>query len=185
MRPITPDDAQGAHDVTMAGFGTYDAFAPPGWQPPADMGAEGATERLAREGAYGVVAVDNDEVVGFAAYEPARQEGDEGFSGPLIPGLAHVWAVFLAESHWGQGVASRLLAVLTDHIRTAGSPKRACTSPPARRGGGPSTPARAGARLVSRSSSRSSDSSSSRCVARSSPSCPPECAEEAGCRGSP
>ena len=120
MRPITPDDAQGAHDVTMAGFGTYDAFAPPGWQPPADMGAEGATERLAREGAYGVVAVDNDELVGFAAYEPARQEGDEGLSGPLIPGLAHVWAVFVAESHWGQGVASRLLAVLTDHIRTAG-----------------------------------------------------------------
>jgi hypothetical protein len=30
MRPITPDDAQGAHDVTIAGFGTYDAFAPPG-----------------------------------------------------------------------------------------------------------------------------------------------------------
>jgi GNAT superfamily N-acetyltransferase len=31
-----------------------------------------------------------------------------------------VWAVFVAESHWGHGVATRLLAALTDHIRTAG-----------------------------------------------------------------
>jgi GNAT superfamily N-acetyltransferase len=67
-----------------------------------------------------VVAVDVDAIVGFAAYEPAREETDEGFAGPLIPGLAHVWAVFVAESHWGQGVATRLLAALTDHIRTAG-----------------------------------------------------------------
>jgi len=120
VRPITPEDAQAAHEVTMAGFRTYYAFAPMGWQPPADMGAEGAARRLAREGAYGVVAVDAGAVVGFAAYEPAREEGDEGFTGPLIPGLAHVWAVFVAESHWGQGVATRLLAALTDHIRAAG-----------------------------------------------------------------
>jgi GNAT superfamily N-acetyltransferase len=81
------------------------------------MGAEGATKRLAREGSYGVVAVDVDAIVGFAAYEPAREETDAGFAGPLIPGLAHVWAVFVAESHWGHSVATRLLAALTDHIR--------------------------------------------------------------------
>jgi GNAT superfamily N-acetyltransferase len=120
LRRISPDDADAAHAVTMAGFRTYVEFAPPGWEPPADMSAEGATKRLARDGAYGVVAVDDREVVGFAAYEPAREETDEGFAGPLIPGLAHVWAVFVAESHWGQGVATRLLAALTDHIRTAG-----------------------------------------------------------------
>jgi hypothetical protein len=94
LRRITPEDAQAAHEVTMAGFRTYHAFAPRGWQPPPDMGAEGATKRLAREGSYGVVAVDVDAIVGFAAYEPAREETDEGFAGPLIPGLAHVWAVF-------------------------------------------------------------------------------------------
>ena len=37
-----------------------------------------------------------------------------------MPGLAHVWAVFVAESYWGQGIARRLLAALTDHIRDAG-----------------------------------------------------------------
>ena len=120
IRRITPEDAQAAHEVTMSGFRTYHAFAPAGWQPPADMGAEGATKRLARDGAHGVVAVDAGEVVGFAAYEPAREETDEGFGGPLIAGLAHVRALFVAESHWGQGVATRLLAVLTDHIRRAG-----------------------------------------------------------------
>jgi GNAT superfamily N-acetyltransferase len=85
------------------------------------MGADGTTQRLAREGAYGVVALDEGRLVGFAAYEPAREETpDEGFSGPRIPGLAHVWAVFAAESHWGRGVAAGLQGDLIDHIRTAG-----------------------------------------------------------------
>jgi GNAT superfamily N-acetyltransferase len=120
LRPITPADAQAAHEVTMAGFRTYAEFAPAGWTPPADMGADGARTRLAREGAYGVVAVDEGAIVGFAAYEPAREATEEGFGGPPIPGLAHVWAVFVAESHWGRGVAPRLLADLTGHIRAAG-----------------------------------------------------------------
>jgi GNAT superfamily N-acetyltransferase len=120
LRSITLDDTQAAHDVAMAGFRSYDAFAPPGWVPPAEMGVEGIRARLAREEAYGVVAVDDDEVVGFAAYEPAREKLDERFTWPVIPGLAHVWAVFVAESRWGQGVSTRLLAGLTDHIRAAG-----------------------------------------------------------------
>lgn len=121
LRPVAPEDAQATHEVTMAGFATYHTFAPPGWEPPADMGADGALQRLARDGAYGVVALDAGVLVGFAAYEPAREETpDEGFSGPLIAGLAHVWAVFVAESHWGRGVATGLLSDLTDHIRTAG-----------------------------------------------------------------
>jgi hypothetical protein len=93
LRRITPADAQAAHEVTMAGFRTYHAFAPRGWQPPADMGAEAPpSDSSARK--LMVVAVDVDAIVGFAAYEPAREETDEGFAGPLIPGLAHVWAVF-------------------------------------------------------------------------------------------
>ena len=121
FRPIAPEDAQAAHEVTMAGFAAYRTFAPPGWEPPADMAAEGVTQRLGGERAYGVVALDEGVLVGFAAYEPAREETpDKGFSGPLIPGLAHVWAVFVAESHWGRGVATGLLADLIDHIRTAG-----------------------------------------------------------------
>ena len=105
----------------MAGFTTYSAFAPPGWAPPDDMGAAGVTQRLAGDGAYGVVALDGDMLVGFAAYEPARETTpDKGFSGPLIPGLAHIWAVFVAESHWGTGAATGLLTDLTDHIRAAG-----------------------------------------------------------------
>jgi GNAT superfamily N-acetyltransferase len=120
IRAVTSADIPGAHHVVTAGFASYATFAPPGWEPPPDMGAEGLAERLAREGAYGIVAVEEDEVVGFAAYGPAREETDEGFVGPLLPGLAHVWAVFVAESYWGRGLARRLLAALTDHIRDAG-----------------------------------------------------------------
>ena len=120
VRPIAPQDLRAAHEVAMEGFRTYRTFAPPGWEPPADLGADGVAERLSREGAYGVVALDGDTVVGFAAYEPAREQTDEGFAGPLIPGLAHVWAVFVAESHWGRGVATQLMRALVDHIRAAG-----------------------------------------------------------------
>src|SRR3954451_520990 len=120
LRRITPEDAHAAHEVTMAGFRTYHAFAPRGWQPPDDMGAEGATRRLARGGRPGGVAVGDHALVRVAACEPAREETDDGFAGPAIPELAHVWAVFVAESHWGRGVGTLLLADLTDHIRTAG-----------------------------------------------------------------
>ena len=123
VRPVAPEDLQAAHEVTTEGLETYRTFAPPGWAPPTDLGAEGVAVRLAREGAYGVVAVDEDAVVGFAAYEPAREAGDDGFTGPLIAGLAHVWAVFVAESHWGRGVATRLLGALIDDMRQARFPE--------------------------------------------------------------
>ena len=38
LRRITPEDAGAAHEVTMAGFRTYHAFAPEGWQPPRWVG---------------------------------------------------------------------------------------------------------------------------------------------------
>jgi GNAT superfamily N-acetyltransferase len=116
LRPATPADAEAIHGVIAAGFATYRRFAPEGWEPPT-QGPDRAGTRLDAPGAWGVVAVDSARVVGVGAFEPAREGVIEG---PLIPGLAHIWAIFVGESHWGSGVAIELLAATTTEIWTQG-----------------------------------------------------------------
>ena len=41
----------------------------------------------------------------LVAFEAARETPLEG---PLIEGLAHIWAVFVSPSHWGTGTAPRI-----------------------------------------------------------------------------
>jgi GNAT superfamily N-acetyltransferase len=129
LRRATPEDAGAAWALTMAGFETYRSFAPAGWDPPQET-AETTRARLAREGAHGVVAVADGAVVGFGAFEPAR----EGVvRGRRIPGLAHVWAIFAAESHWGTGLATALLAGVTEAMRHDGFPEARLSTPSGQR----------------------------------------------------
>lgn len=119
LRPATPEDAEGAHAVFMAGFETYRSFAAPGWEPPHETVDE-MRERLVADGGWGVVGTEHGEIVAFGAYEPARGDDRNPRIGPRIEGLAHVWAVFVAEPHWGTGAATAVLAALTGHMRDAG-----------------------------------------------------------------
>ena len=113
VRPAELDDCDAIIAVTKAGFETYRSFAPDGWEPPGDMTGEGLGQRLAVEHAYGVVAVEDDAVVGFGAFETARDPHPDG---ELIDGLAHIWAVFVAPSHWGTGTATEVITALTDEM---------------------------------------------------------------------
>jgi len=115
LRRATVDDAPAIARVTSAGFDTYRSFAPEGWEPPDDM-IGGLGERLARPTAWGVVAEEDAAIVGFAAFIPASDIPD----GPPLPGLAHVWAVFVAPQAWGTGVARELMAALLDEIGAQG-----------------------------------------------------------------
>lgn len=114
LRPATVADAPAAAALGLAGMETYRAWAGPGWEPRAD-GPRRVAERL-RHG-WGTVAEDGGDVVGFGAFEPAREQPRLG---ALVPGLAHVWAVFTAESHWGTGVATELLDALVAEMRRRG-----------------------------------------------------------------
>lgn len=124
LRPATPADAEAITAVTRAGFETYRSFAPEGWSPPSET-PDDTRSRLTAEGAWGVVAVGSEKVVAVGAFEPAR----DGFKGPLIPGLAHIWAIFVAESHWGAGVATKVLAATTTEIWTRGFPEARLFTP--------------------------------------------------------
>jgi GNAT superfamily N-acetyltransferase len=63
-----------------------------------------------------VVAEADGEIIGVGAYIAARLAR----TGPLIPGMAHVAAVFVAEPWWGRGVGPALLDRLVERMRAAG-----------------------------------------------------------------
>ena len=116
LRRAAAEDAAAIGAVVRAGFETYRSFAPAGWQPPA-QGPDRSGSRLQAAGAWGVVAVDAGRVVGVGAFDPGR-EGP--IDGRLIPGLAHIWAIFVAESHWGTGAATAILAATVAEIAGRG-----------------------------------------------------------------
>ena len=116
LRRATAEDAPAIGLVTAAGFEGYRDFAPDGWDPPEDM-IGGLAERLARPGAWGVVSDADGEIDGFAAFLPAQDPLPDG---PLVPGLAHVWAVFVAPSAWGTGLVTELMDALTAEMAAQG-----------------------------------------------------------------
>lgn len=103
-----------ADAVVREGFASYRSFGIPGWEPPAEPMPE-LDVRLAN--GWGVVAEDGGEIVGFGAFSQARASAMEG---PPLPGLAHVWAIFVRETHWGAGIANALLAAVTAEIARQG-----------------------------------------------------------------
>ncbi len=126
LRRARASDAPGIAAVCAAGFETYRSFAPPGWEPPADVGdAEQVQDRMRREDAFTIVAEGREAVVGAAMLAAART----GRDGPVIEGLAHVSLLFVAEAFWGTGLAAALLGGLVDEMRARGYPEARLYTP--------------------------------------------------------
>jgi GNAT superfamily N-acetyltransferase len=107
-----------AHDVDAiialfsAGVETYREFAPPGWEPP-DPDRDNTRDILADSQTWAMLAVVDGVPVGHASFTPARERGPGEAAGswrerPLIPGLAHLWQLFVLQRWWGTGVADEL-----------------------------------------------------------------------------
>ena len=96
IRPVEPDDAAAVAALVGAGFETYRTFAPDGWEPPPQRAAA-YRQRIEAEGNWGLVAHERGELVGHIAFDPAP-----------IPGLAHLWNLYVAEAHWGSGLGTTL-----------------------------------------------------------------------------
>lgn len=96
IRAVEPGDAAAVAQLVQAGFETYRSFAPAHWDPPPQQ-VSGYRERIAREGSWGLLAEERGRLAGHVAFEPS------GF-----PGLAHLWNLFVAEPHWGSGLAATL-----------------------------------------------------------------------------
>ena len=108
-RSATPEDAAAIAALTVGSFQAYVAFAPAGWVPPGAEAEAELTRELARrlgESAWGFVAEDRGTLVGVTTLLPATEAGKPDPD----PRLAHLWQLFVAESHWGTGLAVRLHA---------------------------------------------------------------------------
>lgn len=118
IRRATPADADAIAATVSAGFETYRAFAPEGWQPPDPLElALGVVVRLKLPTLRGWVAeTEAGEVAGHVTYVPAA----DSKAGSDDPALAHLEQLFVRPAHFGGGLAARLLAVAVSDAAASG-----------------------------------------------------------------
>lgn len=126
-RATTEADALAGWRLMGEAFAFYASFGAPGYRPAGER-PEKFGARLSAAGAWGVVAEHDGEVVGIGAFEPARETPTDG---PLVTGLAHVFAVFVTEAHWGDGTAAALLDAVVAEIAARGCYEQARLHTPA------------------------------------------------------
>jgi GNAT superfamily N-acetyltransferase len=125
VRPARPDDAAAIARVqTVAWRTAYRELLPlavlDGWDEAGAADSWRAAVLAPPTPGHGVlVALDGEEVVGFAAYGPAEVSPDEP---PSPDGPATEVAPLLVEPRWGRrGHGSRLLAAVSDLARATGA----------------------------------------------------------------
>ena len=125
VRPARPEDAAAVAAVQAITWRTaYRAVLPEelldSWDEEGAADAWRAAITSPPTPAHGVlVAVERDEVVGFAAYGPAEVPAEEG---PHPAGPTTEVAALLVEPRWGRrGHGSRLLAAVADRARATGA----------------------------------------------------------------
>jgi GNAT superfamily N-acetyltransferase len=125
LRSPEPGDTDAMLDLVAACDETWREWTPPYWEPPPRESARwvteiGATDRWTR------VAVEPDGVLaGFVSWGPAR----EGAGWALVPGVAHLGALFVHPRAWRRGIASRLLDAAVTSMRQAGYTRARLNTP--------------------------------------------------------
>lgn len=119
LRPATPADVPAlgrlTHrcDLTQRDWAGEDLPLPTIVEQEAEWHA-----RLARAGSWAVIAGDTGgSVVGACSFAAARESPREG---ALVPGLAHINAVFVDPDHWRRGIARMLLSAAEEAMRDRG-----------------------------------------------------------------
>jgi GNAT superfamily N-acetyltransferase len=97
----------------QAGFDSYAEFAPPGWEPRlVERDRELTSELLSDEETWALIGLADGHPVGHVAFVPAREPRDDDerhwSERARIPGLAHLWQLFVLPGWWGRGVAPAL-----------------------------------------------------------------------------
>jgi GNAT superfamily N-acetyltransferase len=119
-RPPAPADGDALRALVAACDRSYLDWAPAGWTPPA-ITTDWSTRR-GEPGRWSLCAFAGDDLVAYASFRPARHEPAPGAaSGPPLPGLAHVAALYVHPARWRQGVGTAMLARAEAAMRSRGS----------------------------------------------------------------
>jgi GNAT superfamily N-acetyltransferase len=108
---VGPDDLESLLEHIQAGFDSYAAFAPDGWEPPqVSEDRYRIAALLADPETWALLAVSDTRSLGHIAFFPARLSTMNDIPSalrlsPRVPGLAHLWHLFVRPEWWGKGVA--------------------------------------------------------------------------------
>jgi GNAT superfamily N-acetyltransferase len=112
--------------IVQRGFDSYRDFAPGDWRPP-DVAADRdrRAQVFADPATWVLIALSQRVPVGHVAFLPARvpapPESRAGWAKwAAIPGLAHLWQLFVLPDWWGGGVAPLLHDAAIAEMRAEG-----------------------------------------------------------------
>jgi ribosomal protein S18 acetylase RimI-like enzyme len=115
-----PPDAAALTSVLVEAFETYREWAPENWSPDGNPGERGARllpERLAAPGYWCLISESGGQAVGYVILREAVTLDD---AAEPMPGLGHLWHLFVRPTWWGTGVAVSLLNEAMDEARRRG-----------------------------------------------------------------
>jgi GNAT superfamily N-acetyltransferase len=126
-RQATVEDVDTLLAIARPGFESYAEFAPPGWRPPVRIVERGyAAELLADPETWALLAFAGELPVGHFGFTPGRERsaGETPPANwrerPAVPGLAHLWQLFVLPEWWGRGIAPMLHEAGIAEMRSRG-----------------------------------------------------------------
>ena len=118
LRAATMDDAESIAETVQLGFASFRAWAGPGFDPPpGELELQRIREGLALPSTWALLALSGGEPAGHVAVTQAREREEPR---PDIPGLAHLWMLFVRPPWWGSGLAARLNDVAVEEAAARG-----------------------------------------------------------------
>jgi len=106
FRSARIEDAETVAETVRLGFDSFRAWAEPSYDPPPHaLELPRIREGLARPSTWALLALSGGEPAGHVALTQARERTEPRRD---IPGLAHLWMLFVRPPWWGSGLAAQL-----------------------------------------------------------------------------
>jgi GNAT superfamily N-acetyltransferase len=118
LRRARIEDARTVAETVRLGFASFRGWAGPSFDPPPDaLGLSRIRKGLARPSTWMLLAFAGGEPAGHVALMQARERREPQAD---IPGLAHLWMLFVRPPWWGSGLAAQLNERAVEEAATRG-----------------------------------------------------------------
>ena len=118
LRRARGEDAETIAETVHLGFASFRDWAGPSFDPPPlALELPRIREGLRRPSTWTLLAFSGGEPAGHVAITQARERAEPR---PDIPGLAHLWMLFVRPPWWGSGLAAQLNALAVEQAAERG-----------------------------------------------------------------